>query len=54
MTLVMSGVIKWVESYVGDPVMAWRYTAITMCSIFLIGLVALPFAPETRGQPLPE
>ena len=22
--------------------------------LFLIGLAALPFAPETRGQPLPE
>jgi hypothetical protein len=25
-----------------------------MCSVYLIGLVALNFAPETRGQPLPE
>jgi MFS family permease len=54
MTLVMSGVIKTVADYVGDPVLAWRYTAITMCSVFLIGLIALPFAPETRGQPLPD
>ena len=35
-------------------VMPLRYSAITMCAIFLIGLVTLPFAPETRGQPLPE
>jgi MFS family permease len=35
-------------------IMAWRYTAVTMSSIFLLGLVALPFAPETRGKPLPE
>lgn len=33
---------------------AFRYAALTMCSVFLIGLAALPFAPETRGQPLPE
>ncbi|MDB6152692.1 MAG: transporter [Chthoniobacteraceae bacterium] len=33
----------------------YRYSAITMCSIFLIGIfVALFFAPETKGQPLPE
>jgi len=31
-----------------------RYAGITMCSIFLVGLVVLPFAPETKGQPLPE
>lgn len=31
-----------------------RYAAMAMCSIFLIGLIVLPFAPETKGQPLPE
>jgi MFS family permease len=31
-----------------------RYAGVTMCAIFLIGLMVLPFAPETRGQPLPE
>jgi MFS family permease len=31
-----------------------RYSAMTMCAIFLIGIAALPFAPETKGQPLPE
>ncbi|MCA9240494.1 MAG: MFS transporter, partial [Planctomycetales bacterium] len=31
-----------------------RYAAMTMCSIFLIGLVTLIFAPETKDQPLPE
>ena len=31
-----------------------RYAGLTMCGVFLIGLATLPFAPETRGQPLPE
>jgi hypothetical protein len=31
-----------------------RYSAMTMCAIFLVGLTVLPFAPETKGQPLPE
>jgi MFS family permease len=31
-----------------------RYAGVTMCGIFLLGLVVLPFAPETKGQPLPE
>jgi len=31
-----------------------RYAGVTMCSVFLVGLLALPFAPETRGKPLPE
>lgn len=29
-----------------------RYSAMVMCSIFLVGLVAAYFAPETRGQEL--
>jgi MFS family permease len=31
-----------------------RWAGLSMCAIFLLGLAALPFAPETRGQPLPE
>jgi MFS transporter len=31
-----------------------RYAGVTMCAIFLVGLFVLPFAPETKGQPLPE
>lgn len=37
----------------GSPAME-RYSAMTMCAIFLIGLLILPFAPETKDQPLPE
>ncbi len=32
----------------------FRYAALAMCSVFLLGLLALPFAPETKGKPLPE
>ncbi len=31
-----------------------RYSAMTMCVIFFVGIFVLPFAPETKGQPLPE
>jgi MFS family permease len=31
-----------------------RWAGITMCSVYVLGLLALPFLPETKGQPLPE
>ena len=31
-----------------------RPAGLTMCGVFLIGLLVLPFAPETRGKPLPD
>src|SRR5207249_4335388 len=31
-----------------------RYAGVTMCTVFLLGLLVLPFAPETKDQPLPE
>ncbi len=37
-----------------DPALPLRYSAMTMCAIFLMGLLTLPFAPETKGKPLPE
>jgi MFS family permease len=32
----------------------FRYAACTVAGIYLVGLVTLLFAPETRGKPLPE
>ncbi|HYV35713.1 MAG TPA: MFS transporter [Gemmataceae bacterium] len=37
-----------------DDVTAFRYVGMIMCAIFLVGLAVLPFAPETKGKPLPE
>ena len=31
-----------------------RPAGLVMCLVFLLGLAVLPFAPETRGRPLPE
>jgi len=35
-------------------VMSFRTAAVLMSSVYLIGTVALIWAPETKGQPLPE
>lgn len=31
-----------------------RYAGVSMCAVFIIGLLVLPFLPETKGQALPE
>lgn len=31
-----------------------RYAGATMSAVFLLGLLVLPWAPETKGKPLPE
>ncbi len=38
----------------GDTDEPLRYAGLAMCSVFVVGLLALPFAPETKGHPLPE
>ncbi len=41
--------------YGGYPApMPMRLSGITMCVVFLLGLLVLPFAPETKDQKLPE
>ena len=32
----------------------FRVAAVLMCSIFVLGIITLIWAPETKGQPLPE
>jgi hypothetical protein len=31
-----------------------RWAGVTMSFVFLLGMVALPFLPETKGKPLPD
>ena len=38
----------------GGKILAFRYAGVTMCAVFFVGIVALLFAPETKGKPLPE
>lgn len=40
--------------FVGYGADAFRYAGVTMCGIFVLGLLVLPFLPETKGKPLPE
>ena len=37
-----------------STMMPFRTVAMTMCLIYLVGIVALIWAPETKGKPLPE
>jgi MFS family permease len=37
-----------------STLMPFRTVAVTMSSIYLVGMIALIWAPETKGQPLPE
>jgi MFS family permease len=38
----------------GGTTESFRYAGMTMCLCYVLGVVALLFAPETKGQPLPE
>jgi MFS family permease len=48
---VIKAQLESMFSHTSEPM---RYAGCTMCLVFLLGLVALPFLPETKGQPLPE
>ena len=54
---VQAGLIGLFASTAGATSLAGdelRRAGVTMCLVFVVGLIALPFAPETKGQPLPE
>ena len=42
------------DVYKSAGVDAIRYAGATMSIVFLMGIAALPFLPETKGKPLPE
>lgn len=52
--LALAGMTKYIYSVENGYAEGFRWAAVTMCSAFFIGLIALPFAPETRGEPLPD
>lgn len=41
-------------SSIGGVDSGFRYAAFTVAIVFVVGLLVLPFAPETKGKPLPE
>jgi MFS family permease len=51
--LTLGYLTKYVFSGYAEP-LPLRYAGVTLSAIFLLGLLVLPFAPETRGKPLPE
>jgi MFS family permease len=53
----MGALTAWLASGATTPeqkLEAFRNACCWMSGIFLLGLLALPFAPETKGRPLPE
>jgi len=45
--------LTWLSS-LGGVDTPFRYAAIALASVYLLGVVTLIFAPETKGKPLPE
>lgn len=45
--------LTWLSS-LGSVDNAFRYAALTVALVYVVGLLVLPFAPETKGKPLPE
>jgi len=54
MFLAGSLALPFLTSAQGNAELAIRYGSFVMIFVYLVGLVVLLFAPETKGQPLPE
>ena len=52
--LTLGGLTKYVFNEANGFEHGFRWAAVSMCSVFILGLVALPFLPETKGKALPE
>jgi MFS family permease len=52
--LIQAQLITFFAGVYGGGAVSTRYAGITMCAIFGLGLLVLPFLPETKDQPLPE
>jgi MFS family permease len=53
----LGGLVGVYSAYLGSeatPDLPFRYAALTVASIYVLGILVVPFAPETKGQPLPE
>lgn len=46
--------LSQLTAFYSDQKEPMRYAGATMCMVFLVGLMVLPFLPETKGKPLPE
>jgi hypothetical protein len=52
-SLASAWLATWAFGEYGSPAKE-RYAAMAMCVVLLVGILTLPFAPETKDQPLPE
>ncbi len=52
--VVLFPFLAFLSSAQDNAELSTRYASVTMASVYLLGLVVLLFAPETKGQPLPE
>ncbi len=45
--------LTWLSS-MGGVDTAFRYAALSLSTVYVLGLLVIPFMPETKGKPLPE
>jgi MFS family permease len=45
--------LSWLSS-LGSVDTPLRYAALTVACVYILGVLVVPFAPETKGKPLPE